>query len=51
MSPELILLIVIVAAALLFDFFNGFNDAANSIARSLPPGAQPASGRAVGGLL
>lgn len=32
MSPELILLIVIVAAALLFDFFNGFNDAANSIA-------------------
>lgn len=32
MSPEMILLIVIVAAALLFDFFNGFNDAANSIA-------------------
>lgn len=32
MSPDLILLIVIVAAALLFDFFNGFNDAANSIA-------------------
>lgn len=28
----MILLIVIVAAALLFDFFNGFNDAANSIA-------------------
>ena len=32
MNPELILLIVIVTAALLFDFFNGFNDAANSIA-------------------
>lgn len=32
MSPDMILLIVIVAAALLFDFFNGFNDAANSIA-------------------
>jgi PiT family inorganic phosphate transporter len=32
MSPELILLIVIVVTALLFDFFNGFNDAANSIA-------------------
>lgn len=32
MSPDLILLFVIVAAALLFDFFNGFNDAANSIA-------------------
>jgi inorganic phosphate transporter, PiT family len=32
MSPEMILLFVIVAAALLFDFFNGFNDAANSIA-------------------
>ncbi len=28
----MILLVVIVAAALLFDFFNGFNDAANSIA-------------------
>jgi PiT family inorganic phosphate transporter len=32
MSPEIILLVVIVATALLFDFFNGFNDAANSIA-------------------
>jgi len=32
MTPELILLVVIVATALLFDFFNGFNDAANSIA-------------------
>ncbi len=32
MSPDMILLIVIVAAALLFDYFNGFNDAANSIA-------------------
>jgi PiT family inorganic phosphate transporter len=32
MSPEMILLVVIVATALLFDFFNGFNDAANSIA-------------------
>lgn len=32
MSAEMILLIVIVTAALLFDFFNGFNDAANSIA-------------------
>lgn len=28
----MILLVVIVSAALLFDFFNGFNDAANSIA-------------------
>lgn len=32
MSPEMILLVIIVVAALLFDFFNGFNDAANSIA-------------------
>lgn len=32
MNPELTLVIVIVVVALVFDFFNGFNDAANSIA-------------------
>ncbi|MGE5645721.1 MAG: anion permease [Acidobacteriota bacterium] len=32
MSPELILVIVIIAIALTFDFINGFHDAANSVA-------------------
>lgn len=32
MSPELILVAVIVAVALTFDFINGFHDAANSVA-------------------
>jgi inorganic phosphate transporter, PiT family len=32
MSPELILVIIIIAVALAFDFINGFHDAANSIA-------------------
>jgi PiT family inorganic phosphate transporter len=32
MSPTLALLIITVAVALIFDFFNGFHDAANSIA-------------------
>ena len=32
MSPVLILVVVIIAVALLFDFINGFHDAANSVA-------------------
>lgn len=32
MSPELILVIIIVVVALAFDFINGFHDAANSVA-------------------
>ena len=32
MSPVLVLLIVTVVTALIFDFLNGFHDAANSIA-------------------
>jgi len=32
MSPELLLVIVIIAVALIFDFINGFHDAANSVA-------------------
>jgi PiT family inorganic phosphate transporter len=32
MSPELILVVVIVVVALAFDFINGFHDAANSVA-------------------
>jgi inorganic phosphate transporter, PiT family len=32
MSPELILVIVVVLVALVFDFINGFHDAANSVA-------------------
>ena len=32
MSPELILVVVIIAVALCFDFINGFHDAANSVA-------------------
>lgn len=32
MSPDLILVLVIVAVALTFDFLNGFHDAANSVA-------------------
>ncbi len=32
MSPELILVIVIISVALVFDFINGFHDAANSVA-------------------
>jgi len=43
LDPGLILVVAIVAVALVFDFFNGFHDAANSIAtivstRVLPPG-------------
>jgi len=43
LAPGLILVVTIVAVALIFDFFNGFHDAANSIAtvvstRVLPPG-------------
>jgi len=32
MSPTLILVTVIIAVALFFDFVNGFHDAANSVA-------------------
>ncbi len=32
MSPELILVLVVIVVALGFDFINGFHDAANSIA-------------------
>ncbi|MFZ1051090.1 MAG: inorganic phosphate transporter, partial [Candidatus Sulfotelmatobacter sp.] len=32
MKPDLLLLIVTVLVALIFDFLNGFHDAANSIA-------------------
>ena len=32
MSPTLILVVVIIAVALFFDFINGFHDAANSVA-------------------
>jgi inorganic phosphate transporter, PiT family len=43
LSPDLTLVFIIIAVALLFDFLNGFNDAANSIAtivstRALSPG-------------
>jgi PiT family inorganic phosphate transporter len=43
MDPALILVIVIIATALIFDFLNGFHDAANAIAtvvvsRTLTPG-------------
>jgi inorganic phosphate transporter, PiT family len=34
-SPELILLLAVIAAALFFDFTNGFHDAANAIATSV----------------
>jgi PiT family inorganic phosphate transporter len=44
MSPELIFVIIIILVALVFDYINGFHDAANSIAtvvstRVLSPGA------------
>jgi len=44
MSPELIFVVVIILVALVFDYINGFHDAANSIAtivstRVLSPGA------------
>lgn len=44
MPPQFALVAVVVGAALLFDFFNGFHDAANAIAtivvtRTLTPGA------------
>jgi len=32
LSPDLILVVVIIAVALSFDFINGFHDAANSVA-------------------
>ena len=32
MKPDLVLLIITVLIALIFDFLNGFHDAANSIA-------------------
>ena len=32
MKPDLLLLIITIAVALIFDFLNGFHDAANSIA-------------------
>ena len=32
MKPDLLLLIVTILVALIFDFLNGFHDAANSIA-------------------
>lgn len=33
--PDLVLLIVIISAALVYDFFNGFNDCANAIATTV----------------
>jgi len=32
MSSELVMMVIVITAALLFDFFNGFHDAANAIA-------------------
>ncbi|MBN1170755.1 MAG: inorganic phosphate transporter, partial [Micromonosporaceae bacterium] len=35
MSPELIAVLCVIAAAMLFDYTNGFHDAANAIATSI----------------
>lgn len=41
MESSLILLIVVVATALAFDFTNGFHDTANAMATTIPTGALP----------
>jgi PiT family inorganic phosphate transporter len=52
MDSDLILLVVVVALALVFDFTNGFHDAANAIATSVSTRAlQPRAAVAMAGLL
>ena len=41
MESSLILLIVVVATALAFDFTNGFHDTANAMATTIATGALP----------
>ena len=43
------LVILIIAVALIFDFINGFHDAANSIATVVGPGFGPNDRRLLGG--
>jgi len=51
-KPDLILLIVTILVALIFDFLNGFHDAANSIAdRGLSTRVLSRAGRIMGGVL
>src|SRR3989337_1325178 len=52
MDSDLILLIVVVALALIFDFTNGFHDAANAIATSVSTRAlRPRTAVAMAGVL
>ena len=39
MTPELVLLILVVGTALAFDFTNGFHDTGNAMATSIATGA------------